>query len=85
MDPDETDREESARKGRLLPGERISELRGLTETGLIESYNALVEETGRPINRDAQMRYMARAQVYADELARRENARQPARGSGWRR
>jgi hypothetical protein len=30
-------------------------------------------------NRDAQMRYVARAQVYADELVRRETVRQGER------
>jgi hypothetical protein len=34
-----------------------------------------LEATTRPINRDAQMRYLARAQIYADELMRRETVR----------
>jgi hypothetical protein len=34
-----------------------------------------MEATTRPINRDAQMRYLARAQIYADELMRRETVR----------
>jgi hypothetical protein len=39
-----------------------------------------MEETSSPINRDAQMRYVARAaRVYADELARREEERQGER------
>jgi hypothetical protein len=34
-----------------------------------------LEATTRPINRDAQMRYLARAQIYAEELMRREAVR----------
>jgi hypothetical protein len=34
-----------------------------------------MEAATRPINRDAQMRYLARAQIYADELMRRETVR----------
>ena len=34
-----------------------------------------MEATTRPINRGAQMRYLARAQIYADELMRRETVR----------
>jgi len=80
MDPEERDHEERERKGRLMQGESLSELRDeLTEEELHAKYNALMEETARPINRDAQMRYVARAQVYLDELARREAVRQGER------
>ena len=34
-----------------------------------------MEATTRPINRDAQMRYLARAQIYVEELMRREAVR----------
>jgi hypothetical protein len=34
-----------------------------------------LEATTRPINRDAQMRYLARAQIYVEELMRREAVR----------
>jgi len=80
MDPEERDHEERERKGRLMQGESLSELRDeLTEEELHAKYNALMEETARPINRDAQMRYVARAQLYLDELARREAVRQGER------
>jgi len=61
---------------RLMGGESLSELRNtLTEAEMQERYNALMEATTRPINRDAQMRYLARAHIYADELLRRETVR----------
>ena len=76
MDSVERYREESARKYRLTRKESLSELRNtLTEAEMQERYNALMEATTRPINRDAQMRYLARAQIYADELMRRETIR----------
>jgi hypothetical protein len=76
MDSVERYREERARKHRLMGGESLSELRNtLTEAEMHERYNAFVEATSRPINRDAQMRYLARAQIYADELMRRETVR----------
>jgi len=62
MDPTERDRQESARKARLMQGESLSALRELAEDEPHAKYNALMEETARPINRDAQMRYVARAQ-----------------------
>jgi hypothetical protein len=76
MDSVERDRQQRARKHRLMPAESLSELRSsLTEAEMQERYNALMEATTRPINRDAQMRYLARAQIYADELMRREAVR----------
>jgi hypothetical protein len=69
-------REERARKHRLMPAESLSELRNtLTEAEMQERYNAFMEATTRPINRDAQIRYLARAQIYADELMHREAVR----------
>ena len=76
MDSVERFREERARKHRLMGGESLSELRNtLTEAEMQERYNALMEATTRPINREAQMRYLARAQIYAEELMRRETVR----------
>ena len=61
---------------RLMGAESLSELRNtLTEAEMQERYNAFMEARSRPINRDAQMRYLARAQIYADELMRRETVR----------
>ena len=69
--------EERARMHRLMGGESLSELRStLTEAEMQERYNALMEARSRPINREAQMRYLARAQIYAaEELMRRETVR----------
>jgi N-glycosylase/DNA lyase len=67
MDSVERYGEERARMHRLMGGESLSELQ--------ERYNAFMEATTRPINRGAQMRYLARAQIYADELMRRETVR----------
>jgi hypothetical protein len=76
MDSVERYREERARMHRLMRGESLSELRNtLTEAEMQERYNAFMEETTRPINRDAQMRYLARALIYAEELMRRETVR----------
>jgi hypothetical protein len=76
MDPVERYRQQRARKHCLMPAEYLSELpNSLTEAEMEEMYNAFMEETTRPINRDAQMRYLARAQIYAEELMRREAVR----------
>ena len=76
MDSVERFREERARKHRLMRGESLSELRNtLTEAEMQERYNALMEATTRPINRDAKIRYLVRAQIYAEELMRRETVR----------
>jgi hypothetical protein len=76
MDSVERFRQQRAHKHRLIPAESLSELRNtLTEAEMQERYNAFMEATTRPINRDAQMRYLARAQIYADELMRRETVR----------
>jgi hypothetical protein len=76
MDSVERYGEERARMHRLMGGESLSELRNtLTEAEIQQRYNAFMEETTRPINRGAQMRYLARAQIYADELMRRETVR----------
>jgi hypothetical protein len=76
MDSVERYRQERARKHHLLPAESPSELRNtLTEAEMQERYNTFMEATSRPINRDAQMRSLARAQIYAEELMRREAVR----------
>jgi molecular chaperone DnaK (HSP70) len=76
MDSVERYGEERARMHRLMAGESLSELRNtLTEAQMQQRYNALMEATTRPINRDAQVRYLARAQIYAEELMRRETVR----------
>jgi len=76
MDSVERYRQQRARMHRLMGGESLSELRNtLTEAEVQERYNAFMEATTRPINRDAQMRDLARAQIYADELMRREMVR----------
>jgi hypothetical protein len=76
MDSVERFRGERVRKHRLLGGESLSELRNtLTEAEMQERYNAFMEATTRPINREAQMRNFARAQIYAAELMRRETVR----------
>jgi hypothetical protein len=66
---------------RLLHGERISELRALSEAQLIEKHDALVEEarTTRKPGPGAKLQWLERAQVYADELTRREMVRQGER------
>jgi hypothetical protein len=76
-DAEERDREEMARRRRLMRGEPIRELRLLPEAELGEKYDALMELSADPsvTDRDAQMRYVARAQVYTDELVRRETVR----------
>ena len=76
MDSVERYGEERARMHRLMGGESLSELRNtLTEAEVQERYNAFMEATTRPINRDAQMRYLARAQIFVEELMRREAVR----------
>jgi hypothetical protein len=76
MDSVERYRQQRARKHRLMGAESLSELPNtLTEAEMQQRYNAFMEATTRPINRDAQMRYLARAQIYANELMRRETVR----------
>jgi hypothetical protein len=76
MDSVQRYRQQRARKHRLLRAESPSELRNtLTEAEMQERYNAFMEATSYPINRDAQMRYLACAQIYAEELMRRETVR----------
>jgi hypothetical protein len=69
------------RWARLLQGESIRELRELPEAELIEKHDALVEEanSSKKPNPAAKLQWLERAQVYADELARRETVRQGER------
>jgi hypothetical protein len=69
------------RWSRLLQGERISELRALPEAQVIEKHDALVEEANRSKKPApaAKLQWLERARIYADELTRRENARQGER------
>jgi hypothetical protein len=80
-DPEELQRKEMERRRGLMRGEPIRELRSLPEAELSEKYDALMELSADPsvTNRDAVLRYVARAQVYADELLRRETIRQGKR------
>jgi hypothetical protein len=77
MDAEERQREEMARRRRLMRGEPITELRSLPEAQLSERHDALMELSADPsvTDRDAQLRYVLRAQVYNDELTRRVNER----------
>jgi hypothetical protein len=76
MDSVERYRQQRARKDRLKGAKSPSELRNtLTEAEMQQRYNAFMEATTRPINREAQTRYLARAQIYAEELIRRETVR----------
>ena len=76
MDSVERFCQQRARKHRLMGAESLSELPNtLTEAEMQQRYNAFMEARTRPINRAAQMRYLARAQIYAEELMRREAVR----------
>jgi hypothetical protein len=76
MDSVERYSEQRARMHRLIAAESPRELcNTLTEAEMQESYNAFMEAATRPINREVQMRYLARAQTYAEELMRRETVR----------
>jgi hypothetical protein len=76
MDSMQRFRQQRARKHNLMGAQSLSELRNtLTEAEVQESYNAFMDETTRPIDRDAQMRNTALARIYAEELMRRETVR----------
>ena len=63
----------------LLRGERISELRRISPEELIEKYDANVAEARRSNKLGVRSQWLGRAQLYADELARREAQRQSER------
>jgi hypothetical protein len=65
----------------LLRGERISELRGISPEAeeLIEKHDANVAEARRSNKLGVRSQWLGRAQLYADELVRREAQRQGER------
>jgi hypothetical protein len=73
------------REASLLRGERLAKLRGLSEEQLIEKHDSLVEKatatTGGPHEAPEKIMrlLLVRAQVYTDELSRREAVRQGER------
>lgn len=69
---------EDARKQALLQGEPLAELRALSKARLVERHDALLAEAKRS-NIPDQERFLARAQIYADELARKEAVEQGER------
>jgi hypothetical protein len=79
----EARREDEARQvyeAHLLRGARIGELHTLPEAELVERHDSLVAEANR--TRTPNLQWLERAQVYADELTRRETARQGERMEG---
>jgi hypothetical protein len=67
------------RRLHLLHGERIGELRALTNEQVREKYDAHVDEARSSRKQGVRLVWLERAQVYADELARREASRQGER------
>ena len=67
------------RRLRLLYGERVDELQSLTKEQVIEKHDAHVEEARSSNMQGVRLVWLERAQVYADELARRETVRQGER------
>jgi hypothetical protein len=63
----------------LLYGERVGELRALTEAELIEKHDAHVDEARGSNKVGVRLQWLERAQVYADELARRDTEAQGMR------
>jgi hypothetical protein len=63
------------RRLRLLYGERIDELHALTKEQVIEKHDAHVEEARNSNKQGVRLLWLERAQVYRDELARRETVR----------
>jgi hypothetical protein len=64
---------------RLLEGERISELRGISPEELIKKHDAHVAEARRSNKLGVRAQWLGRAQLYADELTRRGAQRQDER------
>jgi hypothetical protein len=63
------------RRLRLLYGESIDELQDLTKEQVIEKHDAHVEEARSSNKQGVRLQWLERAQVYRDELARREMVR----------
>jgi hypothetical protein len=77
----ETIRKHHERQARSIQGVRISELHALTEKELAEKHDALVKDAANTAAHDPEqkMRILQRAQIYADELARRKAVEQGER------
>jgi hypothetical protein len=67
------------RRLRLVYGERIDELQALTKEQVIEKHDAHVQEARSSNKQGVRLQWLERAQVYRDELARRETVRQGER------
>ena len=65
----------NARRLRLLYGESIEELEALTREQVIERHYAHVKEARSSNKQGVRLQWLERAQVYRDELARRETVR----------
>lgn len=63
------------RRLRLLYGESIDELQALTKEEVIDKHDAHVEEARSSNKQGVRLQWLERAQVYRDELARREMVR----------
>jgi hypothetical protein len=63
----------------ILRGEGLPELRRMSEDELMVRYDACMSEAYRASLLDERMLFMERAQRYAGELTRKENARQGER------
>jgi hypothetical protein len=63
------------RRLRLLYGKRIDELQALTKEQVIEKHNAHVAEARSSNKQGVRLVWLERAQVYRDELTRRETVR----------
>jgi hypothetical protein len=70
--------EQLAHHSYVLRGVALGELRGLSEEELIERHDDIASEAGRALGRPS-MDLVVHAQIYADELKRREAMRQGER------
>ena len=67
------------RRLRLLNSERLDELHALTNEEVIEKHDAHVAEARNSNKQGVRLLWLERAQVYADELARRDAVHQGER------
>jgi hypothetical protein len=65
----------NARRLRLLHGESIEELEALTREQVSERHDAHVKEARSSNKQGVRLQWLERAQVYRDELTRRETVR----------
>jgi CHASE3 domain sensor protein len=63
------------RRLRLLYGESVEELEALTREQVIERHDAHVKEARSSNKQGVRLQWLERAQVYRDELTRRETVR----------